>query len=107
MTPITILISTEVSHQYLVKLVLVRIVQHLARQAVAMQNVRLVNIMQQHIRNRQHIGELLFLHAMNRVTEQLPVNSVFHLRGKFFQPARDKAARTTGKICCRVLNDTT
>ena len=71
-----------------------------------MENLRHVQIMQQHIRDAEHIGELLFLDAVNRLAENLPVFGGFDFLLQLVQPACEKSSGTAGKIYLMVVFDT-
>ena len=66
-----------------------------------MEHLRHVQVMQQHIRDAKHIGELLFLNTVNGVGILFLVLGGFDLFLQFFQPACDESARAAGKVCHR------
>ena len=101
-----VLLTTTVwgIHQYHVKLVLVGIVQHIPRQRVVVIDVGRVNIVQQHIGHTQHVGELLFLDTVDGTGIFLLVFSRLDFLIKCFEPAGEKATRTTGKVSHLLAN---
>ena len=63
-----------------------------------MEHLRHVQVMQQHIRDAKHIGELLFLNTVNGVGILFLVLGGFDLFLQFFQPACDESACAAGKV---------
>ena len=85
-------------HQYDVKLVVVGIVEHILCQRVVVHHLGRVDVVEQHIGDAEHIGELLFLDAIDRLGVFLFVLRRVHLLVERFQPARDEAAGAAGKV---------
>ena len=73
-------------HQNDIKLVIVRIVQYIFCQRVAVIDLGRVDIMQQHIGDAEHVRELLLLDAIDRLGIFFAVFSCLHLLVKGFQP---------------------
>ena len=73
-------------HQDDIKLIVIGIVQHILRERVAMKDLGRIDIMQQHIRDAKHIGELLLLDAIDGVGKSLTILSGVHLLIKGFEP---------------------
>ena len=88
-------------HQNHINLIVLGIVQHITQQSVVVEHLRHVQIMQQHICDAKHIGKLLFLDAVNRVSVLFFVLGGFDFFLQFFQPACDESARAAGKVCHR------
>ena len=85
-------------HQDHVETVVVGVVQHVFHQAVVVQDVRLVHVVEQQIRDGQHIGKLLLLNAVGGAKPRLAVGGGFFLLLQFPQPTDDEPARTAGEI---------
>ena len=60
-------------HKDHVKLIVFRIVQHVAEKRVIMEYARIVQPVQQQIGNAEHVRELLFLYAVNRFAVGFPI----------------------------------
>ena len=85
-------------HQNHIDPIILGIVQHVTQQGIVMEHLRHVQVMQQHIRDAKHIGELLFLNTVNGVGILFLVLGGFDLFLQFFQPACDESACAAGKV---------
>ncbi len=63
-----------------------------------MEDVRLVQIMEEHVRDAEHVGELLLLDTVDGSAEGGAVRRGFDFRFELLQPAGEEAARAAGEI---------
>ena len=91
-------------HKDHVKLIVFCVVQHVAEKRVIMEYARVVQPVQQKIGDAEHVRKLLFLYAVDRIAVFRGVGGAAHLFLQLFEPACDKAARATGKVCHLLAN---
>ena len=65
---------------------------------IAMEDLRAVDVMQQHVGNAQQIGQLLLLDAVNRSSVKLAIFRSPHLGVEDLEGARQEAARAAGEV---------
>ena len=63
-----------------------------------MKNLRVVDVVQQHVGYAQQIGQLFLLNAIDRLCVELAIRRCLHLCVKHLESARQKAARATRKV---------
>ncbi len=85
-------------HEDHVEAVVVGIVQNVFQQGVVVEDVGLVQIMEEHVRDAEHVGELLLLDAVDGSAEGGAVRRGFDFRFELLQPAGEEAARAAGEI---------
>ena len=85
-------------HQNHVEAVLRGVVQHVVQQGVVVVDLGVVQVMQQQVGDAEHIGELLFLNAIDGVAEGCLVFGGLDLLAQLLQPADQKAAGATCKV---------
>ena len=84
-------------HHNDIETVFVRIVQDVADEGIVVDDVWHVYIMQEHIGDAEHVGELLLLDAVDRLVVRFGVFDSAFLR-KSLQPAGDETAGAAGEI---------
>ena len=85
-------------HQYHVHLVVLGVVQHIVKQGIRVVHLGHIQPMKQKVGHAEHIGELLFLDAVDGIAVSFLVLCGFHLLVQLLQPADDKAAGAAGKV---------
>ena len=82
------------------------LVQHVLQQRIVVIDPRYVQPVQQHVGDAEHIGELLFLDAVDGAAEGRAVVGGPDLLFQLLEPAREKAARSAGKVNLNAVFDT-
>ena len=85
-------------HQDNVETVVIRIVEYVLEQAVVVEDLRNVQIVQQHIRDAKHVRELLFLDAVDRTAAFRLVIGGNDVLFQLLEPGGDEAARAAGEV---------
>ena len=85
-------------HQHHVELVVRGVVQHVVQQAVVVVDAGVVQVVQQKVGDAEHIGELLFLDAVDRAGPGRLIGGGLHLPAQLLEPAHQKAAGAAGKV---------
>ena len=85
-------------HEHDVEAVVVGVVQDVLQQRVAVEDVGHVQIMEEHVRDAEHVGELLLLDAMDGIAEGRLVGGRLDLFLQFLQPTGEEAACAAGEI---------
>ena len=85
-------------HENHVKLIVHGVVQYVLEQGVVVEYTRNIQPMQQKVGDAKHIGELLFLDAVDGVAILLCISGALYLLLQLFQPADDKATGAAGKV---------
>lgn len=93
-------------HENLIELVLLRVVEDVVEQAVAVVDVRIVDAVQQQVRDGEHVGELLFLDTVDGIVPEDLVVGRLDLLLKLAQPADEEAAGAAGEVGCLRIFDT-
>ena len=85
-------------HEDFVELVFFRVVEDVVEQAVAVVDVRVVDVVQQEVRDGEHVGELLFFDAVDGGVPEGDVVRSADLLPELAQPADEEAARAAGEV---------
>ena len=85
-------------HQNNVHPILSGVVQHIMQQSIVVVDTRVVEVVQQQVGDTEHIGELLFLDAVDGIAESRLIFGGLDLLVQLLQPAGQKAAGTAGKV---------
>ena len=93
-------------HEDHVKLIVLRVVQHVPQEGIIVVNLGQVDVMQQHVGDAQHIRKLLLFDAVNGIVVLLLIGRILDLGLERFQPVGDEPARAAGKICDQSNFDT-
>ena len=86
-------------HQNNIKLIRFGIVQNVLGKRIVMIYAGHINIVKQHVRNTQHVRELLLFNSIYGRIVFVTIISVRDFPIEFIQPAGEEAASTAGKIC--------
>ena len=71
-----------------------------------MEHLGHVHVVQQHVRDAEHIGELLFLNAVDALPEGGAVVRAADLLAQLLEPARQEAAGAAGEVYKNAVLDT-
>ena len=85
-------------HKDHVELVLLGIVEDVQEQRIVMIDLRYIDAMQQHVRDAEHVWELLLLDAVDGAADRFLIRGRLHLLLELLQPAYEEAAGTAGEV---------
>lgn len=85
-------------HEDLVELVVLRVVEDVMEQAVAVVDVGVVDVVQQQVGDGEHVGELFLLDAVDGVVPEGAVVGRCDLLLELAQPADEEAAGAAGEV---------
>ena len=85
-------------HKDHIELVLLGIVEDVPEQRIVMIDLRYIDAMQQHVRDAEHVRELLFLDTVDGAADRFLIRGRLHLLLELLQPAHEEAAGTAGEV---------
>ena len=85
-------------HQDHIKFVIICIVEDISKERIVMIDLGDIQIMKEHIGNRQHIRKLFLFNSIDRRRIGFFISNCLYLLMKLFEPTRDKATCTASQV---------
>ena len=85
-------------HQYNIKLIFLCVIKHIFKQGIIMVHTRHINAMKKHIRNTEHVWELLLFDTVNRTAHSVRILCGLDLSLQLLDPAYEESTSATSKI---------